>query len=281
MAGPASSDVELVRIDASFGVEVRGLDLGAPIDDATATTLRAALAEHLLLVWRGIDLDGPGHRQLMSCFGTLSDETKGGDGWTYVSNDRPDGRIREGELLFHSDLAFTPAPIHVLSLYAVDVPADGAPTAFVDTASALASLPVSLRTRIEALRARHVFDLTDSRGDRAFRLDDLGERAAWAEHPMVLTDPTSGRDVLFVSEMQTDRVVDVDPAESEALLAELRSHLYVADRTYTHRWRNGDLLVWDNIALQHARGTMSDAPRTLRRVPVGGQTVQLKVLPAS
>jgi taurine dioxygenase len=278
---PSAPAPTFEALDAPFGVEVHGTDLLSPLDDRTAADLRAALAEHLLLVWRGIDLDGPHQRRLMACFGRLSDETKGGDGWTYVSNDRPDGRIRDGELLFHSDLAFTPAPIHVLSLYAVDVPSDGAPTSFVDTAAALASLPATLRTRVEGLRARHVFDLTDSRGDRAFRLDDLGERAAWAEHPMVLADPTSGRDVLFVSEMQTDLVVDVDPAESEQLLAALRAHLYVAERTYTHRWRNGDLLVWDNIALQHARGAMSDAPRTLRRVPVGGQTVQLKVLPAT
>ena len=77
--------------------------------------------------------------------------------------------------------------------------------------------------------------------------------------------------------MQTDSIVGLDEPSSEALLAELWSELYAPTNVYTHHWRVGDLVVWDNIAVQHARDdVVGGSGRTLRRVPVGRYGVQLR-----
>jgi taurine dioxygenase len=83
--------------------------------------------------------------------------------------------------------------------------------------------------------------------------------------------------VLFVGQMQTDAIVGLDEPASETLLAELWSELYAPRNVYTHQWRVGDLVVWDNLAVQHARDDVAvGSGRTLRRVPVGTYAVQLR-----
>ena len=84
--------------------------------------------------------------------------------------------------------------------------------------------------------------------------------------------------ILYVSEMQTDHLVGLSSEESEQLLAEAFAELYRPENCYEHRWRLGDVVVWDNLALQHARGPILDGDRrTLRRVAVGSLRVELIV----
>ena len=87
-----------------------------------------------------------------------------------------------------------------------------------------------------------------------------------AHHPVVLTHPVTGDEVLYVNEMQTERINELEPEESDELIATLFAHLYSGEFTYEHRWRMGDLIVWDNVAVQHARREPSEGPRTLQRV---------------
>jgi taurine dioxygenase len=72
--------------------------------------------------------------------------------------------------------------------------------------------------------------------------------------------------------MQTDRIAELDPVESEALIEQLFAALYAPDNVYEHRWRPGDLLIWDNLALQHGRDA-PERPRTLRRVTLAHKGV--------
>jgi len=150
-----------------------------------------------------------------------------------------------------------------------------APTVFANAARAATLLSPEVRRAVTGRSALHLFDLAEQRGDIRYRSDMLPEgplAPRWA-HPVLLCHPVTGDEVLYVSQMQTDRIVDVDPDESEELLATLRAALYADSNVYRHDWSVGDIVVWDNVALQHARPVPPRAPRTLHRVAISDHSV--------
>ena len=259
-----------------FGARVDGLDPARPLTGDEARSLQAAMDEHHLLVARLPGLTPEGQQRIAAVFGPVLDESRRGDGWTLVS-DRDDGVIREGPLLFHSDLAFTPTPLTAISLYALEVPANGTATYFADGVRAARHLPPELVAAVEERSAVHCYPLTEARGDERYRVATLDPGAPNAEHPVLWRHPRTGETVLYVNAMQTDSIVGLAEPESEALLARLWDVLYEPGNVYAHPWRVGDLVVWDNLAVQHARDDVRPGDgRTLRRVPVGTLAVRLR-----
>ena len=198
-------------------------------------------------------------REFASLFGPVIDSA-------YVSNARPDGIIANGALLFHSDLAFTDHPYLGLSLHAIELPPSGSSTYFVDAVAAFRALPLGLRDRVRGLTATHAFDLQTQRGDSSAHREPVPAHAERAQHPVVLVHPITGDGVLYVNEMQTERINELERAESDELIATLFAHLYSGEFTYEHRWQVGDLIVWDNVAVQHARRDPAGGARTVQRV---------------
>ncbi|MBW8785218.1 MAG: TauD/TfdA family dioxygenase, partial [Novosphingobium sp.] len=96
--------------------------------------------------------------------------------------------------------------------------------------------------------------------------EDLQAGDLCTVHPVVRTQEGTGRPYLFVNENMTACIIGLSEADSDALLSELFSYLYVDVAVYDHDWRRGDLVVWDNMALQHARGAVGEGARTLQRV---------------
>jgi taurine dioxygenase len=261
---------------APFGARLVGLDPARPLTDDQVGALGDALDRHHLLVAHLPGLTPAGQQRIAAAVGPLVDESRNGDGWTLVS-DREDGVIREGPLLFHSDLAFTPAPLTAISLYALEVPAGGTATFFADGVRAARRLTPDLRAAAAHHAALHCYPLTEARGDERYRVARLDAGAPRAEHPVLWDHPRTGEPVLYVNAMQTDSIVGLPEPESEALLARLWSVLYDAGNVYRHDWQVGDLVLWDNVAVQHARGDVRPGDgRTLRRVPVGTLAVRLR-----
>jgi taurine dioxygenase len=271
-----ADELALTPLDASFGARVAGLDLTTSLAPEVEAALQAALDEYHLLVIHTPDLAPFGQQRLAAVFGPLLDESRDGSGYTLVS-DQPGGSIREGPLLFHSDLAFTPTPLVAISLYALEIPVEGTSTHFADAVGGARRLRPSTAEAVRERHAVHVYPLTDARGDRRFRVATVDADAPRATHPVLMPHPRTGEPLLFVGQMQTDAIVGLDEPASEALLAELWSELYAPSNVYTHHWRDGDLVVWDNLAVQHARDdVVPGSGRTLRRVPVGTYAVQLR-----
>ncbi len=259
-----------------FGAEVLDLDLADPLAvTAAAPDLRRLLATHRLLLWRVPDLAAERQIGLMRTFGPVLDESGTGAEWTLVSNVADGGRLGDGEYLFHFDLEFTPTPLEVISLYALEVPERPTHTRFADGVRAARRLDPRTRADLTGRSARHVYPLTDARGDRRYRLADLDPGAPSAEHPLLWAHPVTGEIVLTATAMQTDTVLGVDEAVGEELLTRAWAVLYDARNVVRHEWRVGDLVVWDNRALQHARDAVLGR-RTLRRVPVGEFAVTLR-----
>jgi taurine dioxygenase len=237
-----------------FGAQI-DLDLAATPTTGTVDTLRDLFDRRHLLAFDHQHLPGDEQKRVASWFGP-------------VDQDAPvsflDG-LGTGPLSFHSDQTSSPHPYTGLSLHAVDVTVGMTATVFIDAVMAASTLPPSLRERVADRQALHVLPVSIAERVRA---PDAMERPN-AVHPILLDHPRTGETILFVN-TRTDRIMDLDPEESEALLQELFDHLYSGAHTYAHTWSNGDFLVWDNLALQHGRAaTPPGTRRKLQRVAIG------------
>jgi taurine dioxygenase len=255
----------------TFGVEILDVDLRDPVDERDVEQLRALYREHHMLVFRGTSQSGllTGERQVevASWFGPVLAEKFGAYG--YVSNIVEGAVVPEGGLTFHSDFAFTPDPLLGISLHALAVPADGAPTRFADAMGVLRTLPTDLRARLDHARILNVFDF-GAPADRPMRAADLAPGSPSCVHDAVGRHRVTGEPVVLAGEMHTDCVLGVAPEESAAILGDLFAHLYAPTNVYEHHWEVGDLVIWDNLALQHGRPAFPvHDERTLQRVVLG------------
>jgi alpha-ketoglutarate-dependent taurine dioxygenase len=185
----------------------------------------------------------------------------------YISNTRPNSAAPFGRLQFHADTMWAKDPFEVLSLYGVQVAKPVVPTTFISGTHAWATLPEDLQTRVKGLQALHTAGEV-RRGDMTDVLLSSIENPPSTIKPVALPHPRTGVTVLYVCEQMTKEIVGLASDESEALLDQLFAHLYDPRARWNHDWRPNDLVVWDNIAMQHARPNVTtDGPiRTLRKV---------------
>jgi taurine dioxygenase len=258
-------------LTASFGAVIEH-DLRHPLDPVQQRDLQELFAARHLLLFPEQEIS---YEDQVRVVGYLGPVLPGGPEW--VSNVRENGLVPEGALLFHSDFIFTAEPSLGLCLYATEVPPGGSPTWFADAVGAAGRLPSELRARVRGRRALNIFDLSDQRGDARFREAILGPQTPLSPryaHPVLMRHPRSGQELLTVNQMQTDRIIGLDEPESEETLRALWALLYAPENTYSHEWRVGDLVVWDNIAVQHGRpAPPRHVPRTMRRVTMAEHTV--------
>jgi len=255
----------------SFGAVIAH-DLRHPLDPTQRRELQELFAARHLLVFPDQEISIEDQVRVVGYLGPV---LPGGPEW--VSNVRENGLVPEGALLFHSDFIFTAEPSLGLCLYATEVPPRGCPTLFADAVGAAGRLPSELRARVRGRKALNVFDLSDQRGDVRFREATLGPETPLSPryaHPVLMRHPTTGQELLSVNEMQTDRIMGLDDPESEETIHALWALLYASENTYAHQWRVGDLVVWDNIAVQHGRPAPArHEPRTMRRVTMAEHSV--------
>jgi taurine dioxygenase len=247
----------------SFGQEV-SFDLSQPLDDDQQQALRDLLYGNGLLVFRNQSLTDEDQTRVLGHFGHVLFE-EGGHREISV-----DGNLGNCRLIFHSDLAFTPEPFKLLSLYGIDVEDGGTSTLFASGSRAIDQLPPALRARVEGVEVATV--IPPSQTERAVTYD-TPDFLPQITGPAVVAHPVTGRPILNVFEMQTSRVEGLPPEPSEALLQELFGYLYAPDNVYEHVWHQGDLVIWDNLALQHSRrDQQAIARRRLRRIAVADKT---------
>jgi alpha-ketoglutarate-dependent taurine dioxygenase len=254
----------------AFGVEVIGFDPNAPLDDATREQLRDLFDTRRLLLFRDINLTHEQQAKLCTMLirkGEAETIEAMGSRESYISNKLDDGIAPFGRLQFHGDTMWAERPYQVLSLYGTDVGSPVAPTTFVDAVDAWKTLPDDLRRRAEGHEVLQTAGAV-RRGDMSGVLLTEVENPPSTITQINYKHPRTGETVLHICEQMTKNVVDMPEKESEELLVKLFAHLYRPEGQLTHEWREGDFVVWDNIALQHSRGrvTAEGAARTLRKV---------------
>lgn len=251
----------------SLGAEIDA-DLSAPLDAAQERLLVDLLWEHGLVLARGQSLTMDRQREICGLAGPIL--LRGGE--TGIM-DNEGGKYSTSELSWHADAAYTDAPFDALSLHALDVVADASSTRFVAADRALETLPADLREKLEGRSLEMISPGFDALAGRTCDTRDPTAMKR-GELPAIHRNPHNGRAVLWPSELQAARVLDMDWEDSRDLLNAVFDHLYRPAHVFEHFWRTGDIVIWDNIALQHMRGSLENCGRrVLQRVIVGTEGV--------
>ena len=282
--------MEIGRLDARFGVEVAGLDLSRPLDASTRSKLSTVLADEVVLCFRSQSFERPETfvRAVENLGRPMAPVTAtwrlpGFDVVEELTSHATDKRTGGNEPLmrggsWHTDHSNLEAPPKATVLYAIEVPAAGGNTEFTNLFLAYDALDDATR---EMIRGRRVFHAYLSR--RAPRKlltrtkeEESGSSGCW--QPLVRRHPESGRSALYLNPMRCDEVEGLDREEGDALLDRLYAHCDQPRFQYSHRWRPGDVLIWDNRSALH-QATFDFDPsqrRYLHRIMLQGD----RALPA-
>ena len=267
-----------------FVAEISGVDLSQPMNDRQFAQIHDAFIAHSVLVFRGQRLSNEEHIAFSRRFGELEIHTA--KHWLLpdypeilvLSNRGEKGTkpIVNGGAYWHSDITYKAKPPLGSLLYALEVPPEGGDTLFADMHAAYDGLDEATKARIENLQAIHRY------GDRyqLMAKEDKDRPALTAEqlaevpdvvHPVVYTHPESGRRALYVNEGFTIGIKDLPDDEGSVLLEKLFDQSVREGHIYRHRWRAGDLVMWDNRCTMH-RATEYDARhnRAMHRTTIQG-----------
>ena len=254
---------------AALGAEIGGIDLSQPLADTTFDEIVDAFHEYEVVYFRNQTLTHEQHVAFSRRFGELehhvrADRCRPGYPELFVvsnviENGRPIGSQDAG-LFWHSDLCYMAEPSRGSIFYAREVPVDdnGEPlgdTLFASATAAYQALSDSTKLRIDRLQAINSYEKGYYRdrnsGPRPPLTEEQKRKTPDMPHPIVRTHPYTGKKCLFVNEGYTSRIVGMDGPEGEALLNELLEHATQERFIYRHKWRVGDLLLWDNCSTQH------------------------------
>ena len=274
------------RLDPYFAAQASGVELRRLEDRAVLDAIRAAMDEHAVLVFREQPLADQEQLAFARRFdGTLHERTGasvlgrsrfGNEALTDISNVDQTGAILKahdrrrayalGNRLWHTDASFQDPPGRYSMLSARVVPPAGADTEFADLRAAYEALDAATKAQIEGLRAQH--SIAYSR--QALGFEFSAEEAAQlkgAVHPLVRTNPRTGRRSLYLAS-HASMIVGWPVPEGRLLLRDLIEHATQPQFVYRHAWREGDLVIWDNLATMHRGRPFDDAVhrRELRRV---------------
>jgi taurine dioxygenase len=255
-------------LDKGFGAEVIGLDPAKEIDAETRNALRKAFDERGVLLLRGMKIDFAWQDRF--CRMLIGDDAPGSTESRkemHVSNKEDDGLAPNGRLMFHADMMWHEEPFQVLSLYAITTEPGSATTSLTSTANAWQTLPEDLRKQVEGKHARHQTGQVYNRGGDDLLVPKRDVEVSTIK-PIPQIHPRTGKPLLYTSQQMTHNIVEMPDDKSESVLLKVFDHLYSPEMVYEHEWQTGDLLVFDNITMQHARGNVDrDGPtRTLRKV---------------
>jgi len=272
------------RLGNTFVGEVQNIDLSQPLDDKAVEQLRQAWWDNSILVFRGQDITQEQHVAFSRHFGRLRGHTV--KDWLLptqpeilVLSNRGRGGVRpllNGGAYWHSDISYETAPPIGSILRGLTVPPEGGDTLYADMYAAYETLDDGTKELIEGRRAihnyKHRYLLMAEGGNRPVPTPEQLEEWQDVEHPIVLEHPESGRQALFVNEGFTAAIEGLDRKESSALLNRLFAHSTRPEFVYAHKWRPGDIVMWDNRCTMHC-ATPYDAEkyeRTMHRTTIEG-----------
>jgi alpha-ketoglutarate-dependent 2,4-dichlorophenoxyacetate dioxygenase len=282
--------LHLRPLHALFAAEATSVDLREPLDDAALAGIVAALDRYAVLVLPDQPLTDAQQIAFSGRLGPLETTIK-----AYRADHKPrldlhisdvsnldennrvlaeDDRRRMnglGNRLWHTDSSFKPVPARYSLLSARTIPAEGGETEFADLRAAWDALAEPMRRRIAGLVAEH--SILHSRGTIGFTDFSEEERARLQPVPQTLvrTHPGSGRKTLYLAS-HAGAIRGMKLPEARLLLLDLMEHATQRPFVYTHRWRVGDLVIWDDRCTMHrARPYDLSVPRDMHRTTVSDE----------
>lgn len=256
--------LEIRPLSDALGAEVTGLDLTRPINDAQKQQIQDAFLKHHLLCLRSEPLDPADFARVAGYFGKpqlqLLRRRRHGEtpevsilDSTYKSQeDKPDDMSLVRLSGWHTDDSYFATPAKATLLQSIEIPESGGETRFCNMRKAYLDLPEETRQRIDKLRAVHSYD-TKRAPARAVKLTKEEEaETPDVDHPLVRTHEDTGEKTIYFNSNRTDQVVGMERTESDALLDMIYDHVTQPKYQYHHKWRVGDILLWDNRCLMHS-----------------------------
>ena len=268
----ATNVLSIEPMTAGFGAVVRDLDC-TRLDEGTKAALRDAWRNYRVLIFRNSVKNDDELVALGATFGDLIPSRFASPLTTrsevmIISNILVDGKLAgglpDGEIEWHYDGMHQATPYKGAILYATEVPRHGGETRFADMCRAYEMLPDALKRRLEGLTAASSYDYNAA----ASAVKQISSTAPRAVHPVVRDVADTGRKAIYVAKLMTDRILEVDEAESREILDALYAYMDAAP-AYEHPWTVGDAVLWNNHSVVHARNDFSAAERRLlKRVTI-------------
>ncbi len=289
-------ELDLISTGQGTGAEVRGVNLRDLVPEDVATKLKAELATQGVLVFRDqsnlteaeqiafTGALGQTHGHPLPGIGGANPNADASDLVFYLTNavdgfeakdaDKPEkDRIHQpdherekkpsispggGELAWHSDLQYMPEPQVYSVLYGIEIPSQGGETEWCNMTLAYAALDEATKREIEGLRS----------------INWLTRRLDPVSHPIVRIHPLTGARALYVSPGLSRHIEGWDKDEGRALILKLTEHATRPEFCYSHQWRPGDVIMWDNRVTMHRRRGFDLAERRIvRRTQTVGEAV--------
>jgi alpha-ketoglutarate-dependent 2,4-dichlorophenoxyacetate dioxygenase len=261
-----------------FAAEVRGVDLRAPVPPALFAAIEAAFNRYAVLVFPEQPLDDAQQMAFSRLFGPLeTNPNYAGKAMRLppeiadISNLDAEGRVlgledrrrvfNLGNQLWHTDSSFKYVPARCSLLSAREIPPAGGETEFADLRAAYDALPDEKKRTLEGLVAEHSIHHSRSRIGFADFNDDIGRLLPPVPQRVVRRHPGSGRKTLYLAS-HASHVVGWPVEAGRRLVDELIQFATEPRFVYQHRWRVGDLVMWDDRCTMH-RGRPYD--ETYRR----------------
>ncbi len=275
--------MELIPLAQGFAAELGGVNLiDVAASDAAYRAVRAAFETHSVLVFRGQSISDDVQAAYSRAFGPLELVKLGSVGhgtfYSRLNNLGPDGKLvpendrqiwrARANQLWHTDSSFKQTPALASVLSARTLPSDGGETEFTSTRLAWERLPDARQARLESAIVTHSY--ANSRDQIHPELMTPAERAALppVRWRMTWRNPVNGRRALYIAS-HAYAVDGMGDNEAKALLAELIAEATRPEVTYLHRWRQGDVVMWDNRATMHrGRPWPLNEPRVMVRTTI-------------
>jgi taurine dioxygenase len=304
ITGNTSSAVHVIPSGAAVGAEVRGVNLALPVPSDVAEAIRKAWADHGVLLFRDQHIDDVQLVAAADIFGGVQEVGSrkyyfsGGKGdqdyritrhpsISIISNldengnpVKDNGALGSYEVVWHSDNSYVAVPPAGSMLYALEIPPDGGggDTSFNNQYLAYDELPEDLKKAIEGKSQRH-----DSSRNSAgvlrpgAKLPKTPEEVEGPVHPLVRVHPVTGRRALYLGRRRiwpSNHIIGMSDAESQALLGKLWDHATQPKYAWTHKWRVGDLVLWDNRCCMHYRTEIdTNYRRVMHRTVIKGEPI--------
>ena len=299
----APENVAVVPTGAALGAEIRGVDLSQRVPEATKEIMRRAWADHLVLLWRGQNLPDLSFLEAAGIFGVTREpaarkyQVAGGykiggkrvplhPHVSLISNLNEEGEpvmhngdLGSAEVVWHSDNSYTEVPPAGSMLYSVVIPTNGGgDTFFNNQYLAYEELPDDLKHAIAGRSQRHDASRNSAGVLRpTVKLPATPEEVPGPVHPLVRVHPVTGKRALYLGRRRdwpSNYILGMPNDESEKLLDRLWAHATQPKYAWEHKWRIGDLVLWDNRCAMHYRTEVDvKQVRVLYRTVVNGEPV--------
>ncbi len=268
------SPLTVERLNPTIGAEVGGVDLTRPLTAELREALKALLLKHKVLFFRDQDVTRDQQVAFALNFGELYAHPTGGVDTHRVVQPIAAENFKKyaaagAESHWHTDTSWRIDPSFGAVLKAVTIPDVGGDTIWADGGAIYRGLPEDLKAKIDGLYVVHDYQDALQRSGVVYPL---------VSHPIVRTHPETGEDIFWVNFSLKPRIVGLDKAESEALLARLYEEVKRPEYHARFRWRKSSIAFWDNRAgLHYAVRDYGDFPRVMERVLIASDDIPHRV----